>query len=428
MDREGAEDLIYESYLAAERLQKDKGIQTVRDPTLLEHVLSSFSGTPCAVVTGSKGKGSLCMMLSSILSTRTSVGMLTSPHITRFNERIRVGGEPIPDGDLVRIVSELEPHLKEVSDALPPGRYISPMGIQAAAALTYFSEKRTGFNVLECGKGAKYDDVARVPHRYALINSIFLEHTRELGPTLKDIAEDKSFVITEDTECAFSARQSPEAMEAIRKRSEALGVPLKVYEEDFCAESVHLTGNGTEFTAKIGDRRIPGLTVPLLGRHMAENAAMAAAAALTIRPELTDDEIRKALAGIVWPGRMEILHRGPLTILDACINRSSCGQVLDVMDSLGIGKADIIIGIPDDKDFAGVAETMSPRAERLILTRSSNPHYVFTDAQAAALEEKGIECIPSPDLESALARIGGDGPVVILGTTSLISDAERLFR
>ena len=98
------------------------------------------------------------------------------------------------------------------------------------------------------------------------------------------------------------------------------------------------------------------------------------------------------------------------------------------MDTLSIRKADIIIGIPDDKDYAGVAEAVSPRAERLILTRSSNPHYVFTDAQAAALEERGIPYIPSPDLENALALTGRDGPVVILGTTSLISDAERLFR
>ncbi|MBQ4368367.1 MAG: hypothetical protein II805_01115, partial [Candidatus Methanomethylophilus sp.] len=85
-------------------------------------------------------------------------------------------------------------------------------------------------------------------------------------------------------------------------------------------------------------------------------------------------------------------------------------------------------GIPDDKDFAGVAETMAPRAEKLILTRSSNPHYVFTDHQTETLKGRGIPCIPSPDLENALGRTDGDRPVVILGTTSLISDAERLFR
>ena len=428
MDRKEAEDLIYESYLAAERLQRDRGVQMVRDPELLVHVLSSFSGTPCAVVTGSKGKGSLCMMLSSILASRMAVGMLTSPHIARFNERIRVGGKPIPDGDLVRIVSDLGPRIREVSDTLPAGRYVSPMGIQAAVALTYFSEKRTGFNVLECGRGAKYDDISRVPHRYALVNSIFLEHTRELGPTLRDIAEDKSYVITEGTECAFTAAQAPEAMDAIRERADALGVPLKVYGEDFCAESVRLTANGTEFSLRIGERLIPELSVPLLGKHMADNAALAVAAALAYCPELADSEIRNALSGIVWPGRMEILRREPLTILDACINRASCGQALEVMDSLGIGKADIIIGIPDDKDFSGVAEAMAPRAERLILTSSSNPHYVFTDSQADTLRGKGVACILSQDLEDALDRTGGDRPVVILGTTSLISDAERLFR
>ena len=427
MNRNEAENLVYESYLSAETRQKDEGVRMVRDPTLLAHILSSFPDTPCAVVTGSKGKGSLCMMLSSILSKRVRTGMLTSPHITRFNERIRVDAESIPDEDFTRIISNLEPELRRVSENLPEGKYISPIGIQAAAALTYFSEKGTGFNVLECGKGAKYDDINQIPHKISLINRIFLEHSEELGPTIRDIAENKSHVITKDCEIAFTARQKPEAMEVIRSRAEDLGIPLWVYGEDYKAESITLSERGTEFKVICGDRIISEITLPLLGRHMVENAAMAVAAALHVYPDLSDSEIRDALGRVKWPGRMEILRKEPLTILDACINRSSCDQVIETMRILGIEKPDLIIGIPDDKDFSGVAEAMAPYANDIILTRSSNRHYTFTERQKEILSRMNIACRTSSGISEALKLIEGSRPVVILGTTSLISDTEQLF-
>ena len=160
---------------------------------------------------------------------------------------------------------------------------------------------------------------------------------------------------------------------------------------------------------------------------MAENAAMAVAAALHVYPDLSDSEIRDALRRVKWPGRMEILRREPLTILDACINRSSCDQVIETMRILGIEIPDIIIGIPDDKDFPGVAEAMAPYANDIILTRSSNRHYTFTERQKEILSRMNITCRTSSGIFEALELTEGSRPVVILGTTSLISDTEQLF-
>ena len=425
MDRKEAEDYIYSSYVAAEPLlDYDAPDSEKRSPDILRDLLISLSDAPCTVVTGSKGKGSVCCMLSALLSRRMAVGMMTSPHISSFNERIRVDGIPIDDHDLIACTEAVRPCIDGIE--VPPGRYISPIGIQAAVALTHF-RGRTGFNVLECGKGAAYDDVPRIPHRYAVVNTVFLEHTRELGPALTDIAEDKSHVITEGTECLFTAEQRPEVMEIISRRAERFGTRVMSYGRDFSASGIRLSPEGTSFTAEIGDRRIEGLRIPLLGEHMARNAVLAIAHAISIVPDLTNDEIREALAEVRWPGRTEMVSQSPLTIVDACINRESCQETVRIVRELISNRPTVIIGIPDDKDFLGVAETASGIAGRIILTRSSDPHYRFTDAQQTVLEEHGIDAESTSSLEEALALADVISPILILGTTSLVSDAESVF-
>ena len=206
--RKEAEDFVYASYLRASTHQdyaaKDAG---KRHPELTRSLLWQKSVTPCIVVTGSKGKGSVSNMISRILQTRFSVGLMTSPHITDFRERFRVNDTMISESDFCRLMTEIQPEILDIASDLPESVCISPMGIQADLALTYFSEKHTDFNVFECGKGAKYDDVNNIRHDYAVMNRIFLEHTRELGDTLAAIAEDKSHVITGEQKCVYFAEQ-----------------------------------------------------------------------------------------------------------------------------------------------------------------------------------------------------------------------------
>ena len=213
-----AEDFVYASYLRAATHQdyaaKDAG---KRHPELTRSLLRQKSITPCVVVTGSKGKGSVANMISRILQTNYTVGLMTSPHITDFRERFRVNDTMISETDFCRLMAEIQPEILDIASDLPDSVCISPMGIQADLALTYFSEKHTDFNVFECGKGAKYDDVNNIRHDYAVINRIFLEHTRELGDTLAAIAEDKSHVITGEQKCVYFAEQEPEVLKVYAK-------------------------------------------------------------------------------------------------------------------------------------------------------------------------------------------------------------------
>lgn len=438
-----AEDFVYASYLRAATHQ-DYAAQDAgkRHPELTKSLLRQKSMAPCVVVTGSKGKGSVANMISRILQTNYTVGLMTSPHITDFRERFCVNDTMISETDFCRLMAEIQPEILDIASDLPDSVCISPMGIQADLALTYFSEKHTAFNVFECGKGAKYDDVNNIRHDYAVINRIFLEHTRELGDTLTAIAEDKSHVITGEQKCVYFAEQEPEVLKVLVRRAEAMQVPYKIYGRDFQAENIRYTCSGMLFDVVIGDNIYPDLQIPLLGEHQAKNCALALALCVDVMadfcresnaPDIFSDtmcnQIRHQLSAIHHPGRMEILSSDPFILLDACIHFASCENVKEVLRHLGISNCTVIVGIPEDKDYAGVVRSMKDVAARIILTRSGNPHYHFSPKQQESLAEEGIGTIWTDSVKQALTLTGAcPDPIVILGTTSVISEVERIFR
>ena len=432
-----AEDFVYASYLRAATHQdyaaKDAG---KRHPELTRSLLRQKSITPCVVVTGSKGKGSVANMISRILQTNYTVGLMTSPHITDFRERFRVNDTMISEADFCRLMAEIQPEILDIASDLPESVCISPMGIQADLALTYFSEKNTDFNVFECGKGAKYDDVNNIRHDCAVINRIFLEHTRELGDTLAAIAEDKSHVITGEQKCVYFAEQKPEVLEVLVRRAEAMQVPYKIYGRDFQAENIRYAFSGMLFDVVIGDNIYPDLQIPLLGEHQAKNCALALAVCVDVMADLYRESttfsmpaVRKNLSLLHWPGRMEVLHSDPFVLLDACINSASCENVKDVLRHLGISNCTVIVGIPEDKDYAGVVRSMNDMAARIILTKSGNPHYHFSKNQQETLMQEGISAEWTGSVKQALTLAASfPNPIVILGTTSVISEVAQVFR
>ena len=432
-----AEDFVYASYLRAATHQdyaaKDAG---KRHPELTRSLLRQKSITPCVVVTGSKGKGSVANMISRILQTNLCVGLMTSPHITDFRERFRINDTMISEADFCRLMAEIRPEILDIASDLPDSVCISPMGIQADLALTYFSEKHTDFNVFECGKGAKYDDVNNILHDYAVINRIFLEHTRELGDTLTAIAEDKSHVLTGEQKCVYFAEQEHEVLEVLVRRAEAMQVPYKIYGRDFRAENIRYTCSGMQFDVVIGQTVYPDLQIPLLGEHQAKNCALALAVCVDVMTDLYRESttfsmpaVRENLSLLHWPGRMEILRSDPFVLLDACINSASCENVREVLQHLGIQNCTVIVGIPEDKDYVGVVRSMKDMTGRIILTKSGNPHYHFSQKQQKVLAREEIPAEWTDSVEQALTLAGScPDPIVILGTTSVISEVERIFQ
>lgn len=433
MNRFEAEDYIYESYMrAAKEWKYEDKDERRRNPQLSSKIIKNICTKPAITVTGSKGKGSVARMISEILATSMKVGLMTSPHIVSFNERFQIMNSPISDNEFIYYVEKARNLFSEVQARLKQGECISPIGIQCVIALLFYNDKGTDINVFEGGKGVKYDDVNNIPHDYSIVNTIFLEHTRELGKSLEEIAEDKACIITGNEKCIYIAEQKKEVYQILSRRAEEMHVPMKMYGRDFYATNIRYTKQGMQFGVVIEDVVYEDVCIPLLGEHQAKNCALA----LALCSEIVDisggwQAIKDNLARMNWPGRMEIISRNPYVLLDACINRESACNVVRIIRELAIDKVVTIIGIPDDKDFQGVALEMANISEHIILTKSSNKHYVFTDEQALILEryfeKSDLSVSSSHDIKSALhLATKRNLPIVILGTTSLIADVKKM--
>ena len=429
MTKSEAEDFVYKSYLKAAKYQEyNQKDSEKRHPELTKKLIREKAGTPCTVVTGSKGKGSVANMISQILQTKYKVGLMTSPHISDFCERFKINGKNISDEAFIKYISLIQPEIDKIDSEIPENVCVSPMGIQTLLALEYFNAENTDFNIFECGKGAKFDDVNNIFHQYAIINSIFLEHTRELGGTLEAIAKDKAHVITGEQKCVFTAEETESVLAILQKRAEEYKVPLKIYGRDFSAKNIQFTTQGMCFDVDIGGQIYTDIVIPLLGIHQAKNCALAMAFCKEVLGDFDLDLVKKKLAELNWPGRMEIISKDPLIILDACINSASCKNIKETLKFMNIDKITCVIGIPDDKDYAGVIREMNSLSNNIILTKSNNPHYMFTEKQCKKMAEEGIKTIWTNSVEEAIEKAKKDLlPVVILGTTSVISDVKLFY-
>lgn len=438
MNRKEAEDFVYSSYLRAEKyhVYEEKDVER-RHPEFTRELLRKKSGTPAAIVTGSKGKGSVSKMIAEILQTKFTVGLMTSPHIEDFCERFQVNGEKVSSPLFSMLMEEIRPEIEEIDRKIPKEFCVSPMGIQADFALTWFRSRKTDFNVFECGKGAKLDDVNNILHDYAVMNSVFLEHRRELGNTIAEIAEDKAHVITGREKAVFVGEQTEEAMAVIEKRAALFSVPLKVYGRDFWEENLRTEQTGIVFDLCIFGKRYRDIRLPLLGDFQAKNCALAMAVSETVFSDLSDkstemgktlemDAVRRRLSEINWPGRLELISGEPFILLDCCINRVSTKAVKAVLAERKIEKPVSIIAIPEDKDYRGVVQEMHPLSESVILTRTNNPHYHFSEKQCERIAEEGIATEWAEDFTEAMKKAEEKGlPIVILGTTSLLPEVKN---
>lgn len=439
-----AVDYVYASYLKAEPyLDYDAPDAKKRNPELTKGILGAKNDIPTVLVTGSKGKGSVSKMIAEIMGAHRKVGMMTSPHMLTFNERFQIDGKVVSDEALVDAVSLVKPEFDQIEKTLSREQYISPMGIQAAVALELFKQNNVTFQVMECGKGVAYDDVGNVPHTYGVINRIFLEHTRELGATLSDIAANKAAIMTGNEKAVFTSAQEDEVLTILRDKAKEKKVTLYEYGTHFWCENVKYTTGGMVFDvvvcAEVAKKeaiahtndtpfRIENITIPLLGTHQAENCALAFAVCVAeLGDAINTEKAKQNLKQLQWPGRLEIIKEEPFILLDACINRESCKKVQEVLQALNIDKVATIIAIPKDKDYIGVTEHMTDVSSAIILTKTGNPHYVFGPEQVTTLEGLGVKCMWSESVKNAiLLAKKQDLPICILGTTSLITEVKAL--
>jgi dihydrofolate synthase/folylpolyglutamate synthase len=392
-----------------------------------------------AVVTGSKGKGSTTAIAARLLrQLGHTVGMVSSPHLVSYRERIRVNGRAIPEADLCAILADLAPYIDHIERALTTNSYFSPQGIFLAIALRYFDQQGVSAAVLEVGRGGRFDDIAVVPNKLSLFTPIMLEHPNQLGPTLERIAWHKAGIIKPHS-FAYSVPQPSSVLDVLQTEADAQDAEFFWIAPMDMGQFVAHTPHGIRFT--LG--RYGEVELSLHGRYQIENATLAVQGVGNMHARLPGiahgdpayvQAIRQGLASVIWPGRLQQLDDAPAVYVDGAINGESARQlVLSLEDRL----SDPVIGIvcvPDDKDYLGVYREIGLVSETLILTETTRNVTLHFPAREAALEaarrfndDARFEPTLADAMRTARTLAGAGGTILIVGTQSIIADAVNLW-
>jgi len=391
------------------------------------------------VVTGSRGKGSVTGMIAKMLeSLGHTVGMMTSPHLIHWNERIRVNGRMIPTEDFLRILSELQSTIDTITEQLSDDQYLSPQGIFLAIALRWFDEQQVNVAVLEVGRGGRFDDVAVVPNKLSVFTPIMLEHTALLGDSLSRIAWHKAGIISHSGQ-AVSVPQDPAVMTVLNKEA---------FDRD-----AEFTWLAKRDMAKLTEERDDGqviqhgrygdLFMPLLGRYQVENATLAIQAVGMVHARLrgvshTSDEyveaIREGLANVVWLGRSQRLSNHPLIYVDGAITVPSAQSFVAGVKSHLRQPVVSIVGVPDDRDYAEVYRVMAEVSESLIITETDinpNTHFparadAITSAEDVCEDVHYAEKLPQA-LDIARDKVGTDGTILLAVSLMLVGECMLIW-
>lgn len=377
---------------------------------------------PVIHIAGTNGKGStLAMIRAGLEGAGLTAHAYTSPHLARFHERIRVAGKLISEPDLAAVLDECE--------AANGGIEITYFEITTCAALLAFSRTPADYTLLEVGLGGRLDatNVVDTP-RLTVITPVSFDHPQFLGNTVAEIAFEKAGILKPGVTCIVS-RQSPEAMEVIDARADAVGAPLLVQGRDWDAyeERGRLVYQDTS-----GLLDLPPPV--LMGAHQFQNAGAAIAA---LRALGLGEDAAEAAPRAEWPARMQRLRAGPLLEaapgaefwLDGGHN-AACAQTLaETLTRLPKRDTHLICGLMNTKDVAGY---MSPLAEHVTsLTAVSIPGEANTlpaEATAQAAQNAGIPAETAPSPADAVAMIAAKDPgarILICGSLYLAGTVLR---
>ncbi len=400
--------------------------QLVRHPEWTRRLLEALGrpddACPAIMVTGSKGKGSTAFYLASVLEAHgLNVGFFSSPHLVDNLERIRFNRRAISADQFLEAYAAIKPALDRLTAAIPHDQYLGPVGVFAALAAWHFRRHGADVAVYETGRGALFDDVAEVHHEGAIITRLLLEHRRELGPTLADVAWHKAGVVRSETRWMV-APHDPHLLPWLgASGAEWVGDALRI------GRAVPAGRGDIEFTLALRpDGAVHHARLPAVPAFAAANAHQALLAAHRwLGPRFSLAVAVAALRQARFPGRGDLLPTTPPILLDGAVRRESARAVAEAVAArFGGQRLASIVGVPADKDWAGVARVLAPLGP-LVFVAAKNPRLHFPEEPHR--EFPGSRWADS--LGTAWHWVVDTHPdlVLALGTQSLVADVLEFF-
>lgn len=338
------------------------------------------------VVTGSNGKGStaaFCASIGRAFGLRT--GLFTSPHLYRFNERFQIDGVPVDDELLEALVLRVATAIADLKQHTLTETF-GAFEAQFALACLYFQEMNCEFAVFEAGIGGRYDPVRLVAADITCVTSVDLEHVNLLGNSLELIACDKSDACVVGGTIVYGENCRPLRGNLAEYNRNRNVTGLHVGDE-ITISNVFASVKGQTFNCRLGAFDLRALELSLLGSFQLNNAAIAAALFILwmqrMHPDAVtstiDHAIRTGLRDTKWPGRLEVIQKNPLTIVDVGHTPDGVSQALKSLRAIhGADNWILVLGVSGDKNVDDIAKHLAPAFDTIICTRA---HHKGADAR-----------------------------------------------
>ncbi|MBI1338359.1 MAG: bifunctional folylpolyglutamate synthase/dihydrofolate synthase [Phycisphaera sp.] len=403
---------------------------------LLDVLGNPHEDIKCVQIAGTKGKGSTCAMLSSMLeSCGNTVGLYTSPHLIDLRERITIQGQLIPYAEVIETFRLIEAAASKLSTNPP-----SFFDIMTATALRHFAEQAVDIAVLETGLGGRLDSTTAVTPLVTGLTQISLDHMNVLGKDLASIAREKAGIMKKGVP-AISVEQEPAVVRVFDEVAQHVGAPLeytgKQIDFSFRFEANRELGPHTRVCVTTPTSRWEHLPVPLKGEHQAHNCGLALAMLDKLKAfgfEAPEEKVIEGLASTQLAGRMEQICDEPRVILDGAHNAASIHALIRSLGAhIAYDSLVLIFGCGQDKDVNGMLKQVALGADKIIFTRAKNNpramepeelQYRFND-----LSGKMSQTAPSFEEALRLAQraVSREDLIVVTGSFYLVGEAKKLL-
>lgn len=382
-------------------------------------------------VAGTNGKGSTCAFLDSIcVSANIKTGLYTSPHLVSITERIKINGKQIGEKDFARHAAKI----RKISEKLVLESKLEtvPTFFEqiTAIALSAFDEAKVDLAILETGLGGRFDATTAAKAEIVAITPIDYDHQNILGNTLAEIAAEKAAIIRADTKVVLS-EHSLEAKNVIAQVCADFGVTPK--SADFAAKISGFDEKGKfVINFKTDKAEYKNVQLNLPGRHQIENAKIAILLAETLQEsgfQIAPENIIEGLQTAIHKGRLEFYDG---ILFDGAHNVAGAKALKNYLDEFIKKPITMIFGAMKDKDLAEIAETLFPKADKLIFTKADNPRSVEPQEFLNFLREYGIGTVSTANNVAQAIRLARqitpkDSLILVTGSLYLIGEAQKIL-
>jgi len=371
-------------------------------------------------IAGTNGKGSSSLLLSSVLKeSGYSVGLYTSPHLIKFNERIRINGNPVSDEILFEQIRKIAKTIRAFPVGVGHPTYFE---FGTALAFSCFAEQKVDFAIIEVGMGGRLDATNVIKPILSLITNIGLEHQEYLGNDIVSIAREKAGIIKEAVP-VLTTETKDEVISVFRKVCKDKKTKLRLAKDFWELEELSSGLWGQEFSASSKEKSII-IRMQLLGGFQLKNAKLVLAAIELLRDSgvnVPEEGILEGFKQAFWEGRMHVLRKSPITILDGAHNPKAIKELRKSIEALlPEKKITIVFGVLGDKDVEKMMSALFPCADRVIISapkidRGAPVADLYKKAEAL-FPDMQIFCFDSLDKAFEFAILENEGVVLVTGS------------